>query len=114
MSSGNLLDGTTRVILGSDDQWVDVKPLTVDELRSMRAVGFAAEMLPGEEKLEAQGFEVTKAALNKCITAWSDDAPVSPENIARLPYKMTLKIAQAVGLGDEEVPLEDGSASTEA
>ena len=107
----SLLDQTVRHDLG-DGEWVELRSLSVGELRRMKADALAVAPLEGEEKVEAQGYELTQTALEKCIVAWSDEAPPTPENIARLPYKMTMKIADAIGLGGEEVPLEDGSAST--
>jgi hypothetical protein len=109
----SFLDQTNRVDLGSGE-WVDIKPLSVGELREMRAGAQEVVPLAGEELTEAQGYELTKAALEKCIVAWSDPAEPTPQNIARLPYKLTMKIANAIGLGGEEdLPLADGSSSTE-
>lgn len=108
----SLLDQTTRADLG-DGEWVELRSLSVGELRQMKAEALAITPLEGEETVEAQGYELTQMALEKCIVSWSDPSEPTPENIARLPYKITMKIADAIGLGGEEVPLADGSPSTD-
>lgn len=107
-----LLHQIKRVDLG-DGEWVDVRPLSVRALREMRKAVGEIEERPGETKEEAQGFELTRLALEATIVAWSDDDPVTPENIGELPYKVTFDIANAIGLGEEERPLPSGSGSTD-
>jgi len=108
-----LLNQKKRVDLG-EGEWVDVRPLSLVALRRLRAE--VASVKPdGEDQSieEAQGFALTQRALEACIVAWSDEEPVSPENISQLPYEMTFEIAAAVGLGDRERPLKSGPSSTD-
>jgi hypothetical protein len=106
-----LLNQIKRVDLG-DGEWADVRPLSVGQLREMRIAVATITPQEGEEKDEAMGFELSRMALEATIVAWSDEEPVTPENISRLPYKVTFIINSAIGLGDDEVPLETGSPST--
>jgi len=108
-----LLNRTKRVEL-EDGEWIDVKPLSIGGLRAMRQAAAKVEVPPGEEKDEAQGFELSRLALESCIVAWSDDAPVTPTNIAELPYQLMFKITAAIGLGEPEAPLATGPTSTES
>lgn len=105
-----LLHKTKRVDLG-DGEWVDVRPMSVKEMREMRlkVAGIAHNEV--ETKEEAQGYELTRLALLATIVAWSDDDPVNAENIDRLPFSVTLQIANALGLGEEERPLPSGAPS---
>jgi len=108
-----LLNQRKRVDLG-DGEWVEVRPLSIGALRAMRQKAAAIVVPEGEEKEEAQGFELSKLALQACIVAWSDEAPVTPENIDQLPYTLMFKITAAVGLGEPEAPLPTGPTSTES
>lgn len=108
----SLLNQTKRVEFDGSE-WVEVRPLSIGALRAMRQAVAAIEPAPGEEKEEAQGFELSKLALEACIVAWSDPEPVTPENIAKLPYTMTFQITAAIGLGEQEVPLPSGPSSTD-
>ena len=105
-----LLNQKKRVDL-PDGEWVDVRPLSIGALRQMRQAVASIEPAEGEEKEEAQGFELTRLALEMCIVAWSDEAPVTPENIKELPYELTFQIAAAVGIGEKERPLPSGPSS---
>jgi hypothetical protein len=113
-----LLDRTKRVYIdGPDSDWVDMRPLSLGELRSFRHKAASVETVPGEEEAESQGYELSRLVLGACITAWSDEAKITPTNIERLPYEFTFKLTQAAGLGgkkgdDEEVPLPTGSDSS--
>lgn len=109
----SLLNRTKRVKLENGD-WIDVRPLTIGGLRAMRQAAAAVEVPPGEEKEEAQGFELSRLALESCIVAWSDDAPVNPDNIANLPYDIMFELTAAIGLGGQERPLASGTTSTES
>jgi len=104
-----LLNQKKRVDL-EDNEWVDVRPLSIGALREMRRKAASIEPVEGEEKEEAQGFALTQMALEACIVAWSDEAPVTPDNISELPYEMTFEIAAAVGIGEKERPLPSGSS----
>ena len=108
-----LLDQTKRVDLDGGE-WVEVRPLSIGALRAMRQAVAAIQPSPGEEKEEAQGYELSKLALEACIVAWSDAAPVTPENIAELPYTLMFKITAAIGLGEQEAPLSTGPTSTDS
>jgi len=103
----SLLSQTKRIELEGGD-WVEVRPLTVGELRTMRRAVASVEPALGEEKDEAQGFELSKLALEACIVAWSDPEPVSPENIEKLPYDISFKLTEAIGLGGSDLPLASG------
>jgi len=108
-----LLNQTKRIEL-TGGEWVDVRPLSLAALRSLRAEVAKVEASADEEtRDEAQGFALTQRALEECIVSWSDEAPVTPENIGMLPYEMTFDIAAAVGLGNTERPLATGQSSTE-
>lgn len=96
-----LLDMRKRVDLG-EGQWVEVRPLSIGALRAIRRRATTVEVPDGEERDEALGFEFTRLALQECIVAWSDDAPVTPENIDRLPHDLTFKITAALGLSESE------------
>jgi len=106
-----LLNQRKRVDLG-DGEWVEVRPLSLEALRTMRQKVAGVESAPGEEKAEVQGFALTQMALESCIVAWSDEAPVTPDNIKQLPYEMTFTIAAEVGVGEKERPLSSGPSST--
>lgn len=108
-----LLDQLKRVEL-EGGQWVDVRPLSVSALREMRRAVALMEPQPGEEPAETQGFELTRMALEACVAAWSDDAEVTPENIGRLPYQVSIAVAQGLGLGEKERPLPSGLPSTDS
>jgi len=108
-----LLNQTKKVEL-EDGEWVMVRPLSIGALRAMRQAVATIEAPTGEEKDEAQGFELSKLALEACIVAWSDEAPVNPENIQQLPYNLTFKLTAAIGLGEQERPLDTGQTSTES
>lgn len=107
-----LLNRTKRVELEGGD-WVEVRPLSIGALRTMRQQVAGIEPPDGEGKDEAQGYELQRLALEACIVAWSDDAPVTPDNISLLPYEVSFKVSAAVGLGgSEELPLDTGPTST--
>jgi hypothetical protein len=107
-----LLNQRKRVDLG-DGEWVEVRPLSLEVLRTMRQKVAGVEPAPGEEKEEVQGFALTQMALEACIVAWSDEAPVTPDNIKQLPYEMTFTIAGEVGVGEKQRPLPTGSPSSD-
>lgn len=106
-----LLDQTKRVELDGGE-WVDVRQLSVGALRTMRRTVAQMTVQPGEDEAEVQGFELTRLALEACIVAWSDPAPVTPENIDKLPYKVIFDLTRAVGLGEDNPPLSTGPTST--
>lgn len=107
-----LLNQTKRVEF-EGGEWVEVKILSIGALREMRQVSSQIKGDSGEDADEAQGFALTKLALEACIVAWSDEAPVTPDNIDKLPYSLVNDITTAIGLGEKEVPLESGPSSTD-
>ena len=107
----SLLNQTKRVEL-EGGEWVDVRPLSIGALRAMRQKVSQVAVAEGEDAEEAQGFELSKLALEACIVAWSDELPVNAENIQKLPYKIMFDLTAAIGLGDSEVPLPSGPSST--
>lgn len=102
----SLHDQKKRVEFGED--WVDVRKLSVDEIREARAAVQSIEPLPGEELLEAQGIALLQRVLRQAVIAWSDDMPINEATIKSLPYDVTLGLQDAVGLGDREAPLATG------
>jgi hypothetical protein len=114
----SLLNQTKRVVLetagdGSELEWVEVRTISIGALREMRKASSNVVPVDGEDKEEAQGFELSKIALEACIVDWSDDAPVNAENIQKLPYQYMFKLTAAIGLGEQEVPLASGPSSTD-
>jgi hypothetical protein len=114
----SLLNQTKRVVLernedGSEAEWVDVRTISIGALRDMRKASATIAVPDGEDKDEAQGFELSKIALEACIVDWSDDAPVNAENIQKLPYQYMFKLTAAIGLGEQEVPLKSGPTSVD-
>ena len=105
-----LLHQTRRIDLG-DGEWAEVRPLSVKALRALRQRASTVEAGPGESESEAQGYELTRLVLEATVVGWSDEAEVTPDNIALLPYSAAFKLSRAV-LGDEATPLQDGSPST--
>jgi len=112
----SLTKKTKRIYLDSSrEDWVDVRSLSIGELREFRQAVAKVEPLAGEEQTEAQGYELSRLVLEHCIVAWSDEEPVTPEHIARLPYAFTFRLTEAAGLTDkrdEDIPLESGSLSS--
>jgi hypothetical protein len=108
-----LLNQKKRVNLG-EGEWVDVRPLSLAALRRLRSEVAGVQASNDEEsREEAQGFAMTQKALELCIVAWSDEAPVNAENIGELPYELTFTIAAEIGLGEKERPLATGPSSTD-
>lgn len=116
----SLLEHGTRVYLdetGEDkSDWVEVRQLSIGELRDFRQRVRQVEPGPGEDPEEAQGYELSRLVLESCVFAWSEDAPVTPTNVARLPYMLTFRLTTAAGLGgaEAEPPLPTGSISSDS
>jgi len=111
----SLLNQTKRVDIQNDDgskDWIDVRSLSIGGLREMRREAAKVQAGEGEDADEVQGFELSRLALESCIVGWSDEAPVTPENIDKLPYQVMFEITAAIGLGEVPVPLENGPSST--
>jgi hypothetical protein len=114
----SLLNQTKRIELepeneGDPKEWVELRSLSIGALREMRRASATVQAVGGEEADEAQGFELSRLALEACIVAWSDTAPVTPENIQALPYKYMFTLTAALGLGEQERPLPSGPSSTD-
>jgi len=110
-----LLSQIKRVDLG-DDEWVDVKKLSVGELRRMRAEARkAGEGIEDKELAsEMEGERLSDIALEASIQGWSDETPINSETIKSIPYDAVPAILEALGLGgDKEAPLPTGSPSTD-
>lgn len=114
----SLLEHGKRVYLdesGVDkSDWVEVRQLSFAEVRIFRQIVREVEALPGEETSEAEGYEMARVVCEKCIIAWSEEADITPENLARLPFKLAVRVTEEAGLGDagEEPPLPSGSTSS--
>jgi hypothetical protein len=109
-----LLSQIKRVDLG-DGEWVDVKKLSVGEIRKMRSESRLVVPEEGEEKDEAEGKRLSDIALNAAIKRWSDETPITAETISDIPYDAVPKILDALGLGSgDEAPLPTGPPSTDS
>ena len=111
-----LLSQIKRVELG-DNEWVDVKKLSVGELRRMRAEAKKAGegVDDKDDRNEAEGERLSDIALEASIKGWSDDSPITPETIRNIPYDAVPAILEALGLGaDKEAPLPSGPPSTDS
>lgn len=107
------LERPLRIDLG-DGEWIDVRRLTSDEFREMQKTAALAEPeFEGDDKETAGNFTLLRE-MRELIVAWSDEAPVTPENIARLPFDVNTKLAAGIGGGAESVPLPTGSPSTDS
>jgi len=96
--------------------WIEVRQLSLEEVGAFRKRLAEVETIGDEDKLEAQGLEMARIVCGSCIIAWSEDAELTPENIARLPFRLALRATEAAGLGEgqEEVPLPSGSTSNDS
>ena len=103
------LDLPMRVKL-PDDEWIDIKRVSASEFRVMQEE--AAKVEPefvGDAKEAAENFHILKQVRN-LIVAWSDEAPLTPENIERLPLDINTMLAQQLGAGASGmIPLPTGS-----
>jgi hypothetical protein len=97
-------------LAGSEGQWVDVRQLSMAEIRKSKAASNDVEPMAGEEKDEAAGYAVAASILEKSIVAWSDDADVSAENIGALPYKVAMWLSGEILGGDEKDEIPNASA----
>lgn len=106
-----LIDVTRRIELGGGE-WVEVLPLSAAEFRRIqKEAAQAAPQFDGDDAVTARNFELIRL-LQQRIVAWSDPAPVTPENIERLPIELNVTIMQGMGAGAAQVPLPSGSPST--
>ena len=105
-----ILNRIKRIDVGDGD-WIDVHPLSVEEVRTMQRSARAAKVASGEEKDEAEGFFMLAAA-RKRIVGWSDEAKVTPENVDKISVDMNSQVLRAL-VEVAELPLTSGSASTD-
>ena len=94
--------------------WIEVRQLSLEEVGAFRKRIAEVETIGDEDKLEAQGLEMARIVCGSCIIAWSEDAELTPENIARLPFRLALSATEAACEGQEEVPLPSGSTSSDS
>jgi len=108
------LDQPMRVGL-PDDEWIDVKRISATEFRDLQKEAAKAEPeFAGDDKDTAENFQILKA-IRKRILAWSDDTPVSPEAIERLPLDINTLLVQQIGSGvSGTVPLPSTSTWNES
>lgn len=101
-----ILNRVRRVDLGEGD-WIDLQPLTSDELEALQKQAIAAV-----ENGDANSASFSMlAAIRRRIVAWSEDIPVNAKNVAKLPFEVNTLLVQAL-TGQEEIPLALGSPST--
>jgi hypothetical protein len=108
------LDKPMRIDVG-EDEWVDVKRISSTEFRQMQAEAAKAEPeFEGDDKETAENFHILKA-IRERIVAWSDDAPVTSENLDRLPLDINTHLVQQIGAGVSGViPLSSTSTWSES
>jgi hypothetical protein len=108
------LDLPLRVKL-PDDEWIDVKRVSAAEFRVMQEDAAKAEPeFEGDNKEAAENFYILKQ-VRELIVAWSDEAPLTPENLERLPLDINTMLAQNIGAGASGmVPLPSGSTWNES
>jgi len=105
-----ILDRTKRVDLGGGE-WADIRPLSVAEGRALDVKARKVRPEDGESETEAQIY-FRLAVARERIVAWSDEAPVTPKNTARLSIELNERIWNALINEDDELPLPTGSPST--
>jgi len=105
-----ILNRVKRVDVGDGD-WIDVRVLSVEEVRTMQRNARATKAVGGEEKPESEGFAMLAAA-RKRIVGWSDEAKVTPANVDQISVDMNTKVLQAL-VEVASPPLATGSASTD-
>jgi len=108
------LDLPMRVEL-PNDEWIDVKRISAAEFRTLQEEAAKAEPeFEGDDKDTAENFQILKAIRSR-ILAWSDEAPVTPENIERLPLDINTLLVQQIGSGvSGTVPLPTTSTWSES
>jgi hypothetical protein len=98
-----------------EDEWIDVKRVSANEFRAMQAEAAKAKPeFDGDDKDTAENFWILKAVRN-LIVAWSDEAPLTPENIERLPLDINTLLVRQIGAGvSGVVPLPTTSTWNES
>lgn len=105
-----ILDRVKRVDLGGGD-WIEVRPLSVGEGRAFDAACRELKAADGESQEETVSYAQLELARER-IVAWSDEAPVTPENTARLSIELNRRVWFALLSEDDDLPLLIGSPST--
>lgn len=68
----------------------------------------------GDDKDTAENFHILKQ-VRALIVAWSDEAPLTPENIERLPLDINTLLVRQIGAGvSGVVPLPTTSTLSES
>jgi len=108
------LDIPLRVKLDGDE-WIDVRRVSAPEFRAMQKDAKQAEPeFEGDDKGTAENFRILAWARSQ-ILAWSDPAPITPENLDRLPLDINAHLIEAISAGSmSEVPLQTTSISNES
>lgn len=107
------LDVPLRIDVGGGE-WIEVRRLSAAEFRAIQKASTKAKPeFDGDEAETAQNFEFMRL-IRERIIAWSDPAPVTPENIERLPIDMNTKLMKGIGAAGADVPLPSGSPSTDS
>lgn len=82
-----------------EDEWIDIKRISAKEFREMqKAAAKAKPEFDGDDKDTAENFWILKA-VRELIVAWSDEAPLTPENIERLPLDINTLLVRQLGTG---------------
>lgn len=97
------------------DEWVDVKRISANEFRKLQEEAAKAEPeFEGDDKDTAENFKILKD-IRSLIVAWSDEAPVTPENIERLPLDINNTLVRQLGVGvSGMIPLPSTSTWSES
>ncbi len=108
------LDTPLRVDVG-DGEWIDIKRISASQFREMQKEAAKAKPAFASDTQDgAESFEILRFVRER-IVAWSDPAPVTPENIERLPIDINGKLVQGLSAGSApEVPLKITSPSSES
>lgn len=106
-----ILDRLKRVSL-RDGEWIDVRPLSVEEARLLDSKARKLKATGGESEEAARSYFYMEVARERAV-AWSDPAEPTPENVARIGSDVNQLLWDAITGGEaEEVPLPIGSPST--
>lgn len=105
-----ILDRLHRVDLGGGD-WIDVKPLSAEDARALDVKARAVKAKGGESESAAATYFYLAIARER-IMAWSDAAPVTPENTAKVSAAINHRLWDALTEVQSDLPLPTGSDST--
>ena len=101
------LDVPLRVKLDGGE-WIDVRRVSAPEFRAMQKDAKQAVLeFEGDDQDTAENFRILAWARGR-IVAWSDPAPVTSENLDRLPLDINTRLIEAISAGStSEVPLQN-------